>query len=102
MTKEKQRKERKSYTEDEAKTFAEAVNSSVRKLYPSKRKVRTTLVDFCTPLVRWGKRVALTVCEALAEKMPLMTVLVPTLAEKVPSMAVFSSAGFWEKLAQTP
>ncbi|MDE1252313.1 hypothetical protein L9W76_03820 [Vibrio aestuarianus] len=89
-------------TDDEAKTFAEAVNSSTRKIYPSKKKVRTTLVDFCTPLVRWEKRFALTVCEALAEKMPLMAVLVPALAEKVPSMAVFSSAGFWEKFAQTP
>ncbi|CAK6712970.1 hypothetical protein HORM4_160041 [Vibrio harveyi] len=79
-----------------------------RRIHPHERsthqrkKVRTTLVDFCTPLVQWGKRVALTVCEALAEKMPLMAVLVPALAEKVPSMAVFSSAGFWEKFAQTP
>lgn len=38
MTKEKQRKEHKPYTEDEAKTFAEAVNSSTRKIYPSKKK----------------------------------------------------------------
>ncbi|WP_322851502.1 hypothetical protein [Vibrio harveyi] len=38
MTKEKQRKERKTFTEDEAKTFAEAANSSARKIYPSKKK----------------------------------------------------------------
>ncbi len=38
MTKEKQRKERKLFTEEEAKAFSEAVNSSVRKVYPVNKK----------------------------------------------------------------
>ncbi|MHA2829008.1 hypothetical protein [Vibrio harveyi] len=37
MAKNKQRKERKNFTEEEAKAFAEAVNSSARKVHPSKK-----------------------------------------------------------------
>ncbi|MGX9519748.1 hypothetical protein ACWX0P_13400 [Vibrio mediterranei] len=37
MTKNKQRKERKNFTEEEAKAFAEAVNSSARKVHPPKK-----------------------------------------------------------------
>lgn len=37
MTKNKHRKERKNYTEEEAKAFSEAVNSSARKVHPAKK-----------------------------------------------------------------
>jgi len=55
MTKEKQRKERKSYTEDKAKTFAEAVNSSVRKIYSSKKKSSNNAGWFLHTISAMGK-----------------------------------------------